>query len=155
MWLAPEFHHAPRWLVAEHQALSSDKPARINFFARVCGRFHCRQSKQRNFLFIQLSLKPFSYSPMPFQPRFQLVHTQIIYPCCAFVFHHTLISQLHVGSFYHCFDCYRQFRFRSPTDRCVDFGTTWLLSRILFATLLRGGINWPLCVVNQHRVSMS
>ncbi|HCR62527.1 MAG TPA: hypothetical protein DIW66_11585 [Serratia liquefaciens] len=31
------------------------------------------------------------------------MHTQVIYPCCTFVFHHALIREHHVGSVCYCF----------------------------------------------------
>ena len=48
MWLAPEFHHGPRPLLADFQARVSSKPRACRCMLRVAGLFHCRHSRQRS-----------------------------------------------------------------------------------------------------------
>jgi hypothetical protein len=48
MWLAPAFHHGPRWLPAERHAWVSLSPRFIKLRARAEARFHCRHRMQRS-----------------------------------------------------------------------------------------------------------
>ena len=48
IWLAPLFHHGPRWLNAEQNARASLSPAFIRFLARVYGRVLCDHRMQRS-----------------------------------------------------------------------------------------------------------
>ena len=56
IWLAPLFHHAPRWLQAGRHARSSVSPRFIRFVARVQVRFHRRHKMQRSLRLSQPSI---------------------------------------------------------------------------------------------------
>src|SRR5450830_787156 len=75
MWLAPEFHHGPRPLLADFHARVSSNPRACSRLLRVAGRFHCRHSRQRSLRRIH----PSSSCNTPFylcQPKVRCPATQ-------------------------------------------------------------------------------
>ncbi len=61
MWLAPAFHQGPCPFMADAHACSSSSPRCIRRAARVLGRFHWRQIRQRK----RRRIQPSSASKMP------------------------------------------------------------------------------------------